>query len=89
MDASLDVGVVFFVPLWVTVTLTFNLVSRISMSRVYIFFIIGSENIKFGVCKHLGMAECHLPLWVTVTSTMTSDLVYRLIVTGVYRQCYK
>ena len=29
---------------------------------------------------HLGMAECRIPFWVIVT--LTSDLVYRIIVSG-------
>ena len=30
----------------------------------------------------LGMAECHKPFWVTVT--LTSDLVFRIIMSGAY-----
>ena len=29
---------------------------------------------------HLGMTECHIPFWVTMT--LTSDLVFRIILSG-------
>ena len=35
---------------------------------------------KFGVCMHLGMAECCIPYLVTVI--LISDLVSRIIVPG-------
>ena len=33
---------------------------------------------------HIGMTECHISFWVTVTLTLTSDLVFRIIVSGAY-----
>ena len=42
-----------------------------------ISYILWGRNSKFGVWMHLGMAECHIPFWVTVT--LTSDLVFIVI----------
>ena len=36
----------------------------------------------------LGMVECRVPYWVTVTLTLTSDLVLRSIVFGAYLSYY-
>ena len=38
---------------------------------------------------HLGIAECHVPFWVTVTLTLTSDLVFRIIMSGAYLLYYR
>ena len=49
--------------LLVNVTLTSDLVSRISMeSGAYLLCFLG-RNSKFGMWMHLGMAECHIPFW--------------------------
>ena len=46
--------------LWVTVSLTSDLVFRIILSE-HISYIIELRNPKFGVWMRLGMAECHIP----------------------------
>ena len=33
---------------------------------------------------HLQMAKCRVPFWVTVILALTSDLVFRIIVSGAY-----
>ena len=59
----------------VTVILTFDLVFKIIVSDGYL---IWGVNLKFGVWKHLGMADCRILLSVTVT--LSSDLVFRIMV---------
>ena len=72
--------------LWVTVTLTSDLVLIIIVSGAYlILFEIGIPNL---VC------ECILGWWnvsyhIRVTVTMTSDLVFRKIVPGAYLLYYQ
>ena len=64
----------------VTVTLTFDIVSRIGIkSGAKLLYSLG-RNSKLDESMHLGMTECRIPFWVIVT--LTSDLVYRIIVSG-------
>ena len=58
MNASWDGGVSCTI-LWVTVTLTSDLVFRKIVSRS-ISYIIKGKNLKFGVWMQLWMAECHV-----------------------------
>ena len=46
----------------------------------YISYIFG-RNIKFGVQMHHGMAECHLPFWVTVTMISFLEISKNLTMT--------
>ena len=57
-------------------TLTFNPVSRITVSLLF------ERGIKFGVWVHLGMARCGVPFLVIVT--LTFDLVSRIIMSEAY-----
>ena len=41
-------------------TLTSDLVLRIIASRAFLLYFL-SEDSKFGVWMHLGIAECHVP----------------------------
>ena len=50
--------------------------------REHISYIIWGRNSKFGLWMHLGMAECHVSFGVTVA--LTSDLIFRIIVSQVY-----
>ena len=73
------------IPFRVTVTLTYNLVSRIIVFRAYlIFFVVGIPN--FVCLCILGLGECHYHFRVTVT--LTSDLVLIIIVSGAYLLYY-
>ena len=80
---------------WVTVTLTlasdlvFIVIKcpsvRPASCPVHISYILWGRNSKFGLLMHLGMAECRAyHFLVTVTLTLTSDLVFRIIVSGAY-----
>ena len=40
-------------------------------------YILWGRNPKFGVVIPLGMAECCMPFWVTLTLTLTSGLISR------------
>ena len=67
---------------WVTVTLTSGLISifRIEVGTYLIFFEVGIPNL---VCECvLGWLSVMYHLWVTVT--LTSDLVFRIIVSRAY-----
>ena len=46
----------------------------------HISYIIWCRNPKFGVVIPLGMAEWCIPFWVTLTLTLTSDLISRFFV---------
>ena len=52
-------------------TLTSDLVSRIYVSGTYLLHYLRYP--KFGVWKHLEMAEDRVPFWVTMTFSFTSD----------------
>ena len=43
----------------------------------HISYIIWCRNPKFGVVIPLGMAECHIQFWVTLTLTLTSGFISR------------
>ena len=59
-------------------TLTSDLVSRNGKeSGAYLLYYLG-RNPKLGVWMHLWMVVCRVPFLVTVT--LTSDLVFRIIV---------
>ena len=45
----------------------------------HISYIIWCRNPKFGVVIPLGMAEWCIPFWVTLTLTLTSDLISRFL----------
>ena len=57
---------------------------------VHISYILLGRNSNFGVWMHLGVTECRVPFSgrVTVTLTLTSDLVFRIIVSGAYLLYY-
>ena len=86
------------IPFWVTVTLTSDLVFIvITMSirpsvplRVRcispIFFEVGIPNLMCGCILGWGSVAYHFR--VTVTLTLTSDLVFRIIVSGAYLLYY-
>ena len=61
---------------------------RPALCPVHISLILWGRNSKFGVWIHLGMAECLVPFLVTVTLNLTSDLVFRIIVSGAYPLYY-
>ena len=64
----------------VTVTLTFDLISRIILYRV---FEVGIQNLVCGCI--LGWQYVVYHFWVTVTLlTLTSGLISRIIVSGAY-----
>ena len=62
----------------VTVTLTSDLVSRISITSI--FFEVGTPNLVCGC--FLGWPSVEYHFWVAVT--LTSDLVFRIIMFGVF-----
>ena len=49
---------------------------------VHISYILWGRNSKFDVWMHLGMGNVSYHFWVTVT--LTSDLVFRISVSGAY-----
>ena len=65
-------------------TLTCDLVSRIIVSGAYSLYYLRyiCRNPKFGVLITLGMSEWCIPFWVTLTMTLTSDLISRFFVSG-------
>ena len=80
---------------WVTVTLTSDLVFIVVNCpsvplRVWcispIFFEVGIPNLVCGCI--LGWRSVAYHFWVTVTLTLTSDLVFRIIVSGAYLLYY-
>ena len=64
--------------------LTCDLVSRIIAFEAYslCFFRYICRNPKFGVWITLGMSEWCIPFWVTLTLTLTSDLISRFFVSS-------
>ena len=68
-----------YIPFWVTVTLTSDLVVRILCSE-HISYILWGRNSKFGVYMHLGMVEshilflshCDLDLWPSFNNSVRS-----------------
>ena len=53
------------------------------MSGAYSLYYLGM-NSKFCVWIRLEMAEWYIPFWVTLTLTLTSDLISRFFVSGAY-----
>ena len=62
---------------YVTVILTYDLVSIIIVSGAYFYYIIWCRNPKFGVLIPLGIVEWYITFWVTFTLTLTSGLISR------------
>ena len=56
---------------------------RPASCMVHISYILGGRNSKLGVWMHLGMAECRLHFWVTMTLILTSDLVFIVVTMSV------
>ena len=75
----------FYIPFWVTVTLTSDLVLRIIVFIAYLlYFEVGIPNLVC-ICI-LGWLSVTYHFWVTVT--LTSDLVLIIIVSGAYLLYY-
>ena len=55
---------------------------------VHISYILGDRNSKFVVWMHLWMAGFESYFRVTATLILTSDLVFRIIVSGAYLLYY-
>ena len=59
------------------------------MCLEHIAYTILGMNPKFGVLISLGMEECCIPFWVTLTLTLTSDLIPIFFLSGAYLLYYK
>ena len=68
---------------YVTVILTFDLVSRIIVSGVYLLYYLIQES-QIRCVVPFGMVESCIPFWVTMTLTLPSGLISRFFVSGAY-----